>query len=281
VAAFHQAHDLSIHPNPQEHGKSAMPVGGALDFAKPYRLDRQMGGDIPFSTLFGAGENSTSSFTIDAPTTPPPSYWIGLSRPPPAPNWQRFAIERVRTRPPSAPNWRTLTRPPPAPNWQSHQEFLLQIPSTLPPSPPISNLGSLDSILSPFHRHVASPGQTCANLQSSLLASFPVFLQRKCIGQISHLDMDLELLDFILLFYGLLQISFLLSTLRHFRNGAKVFKKPFNSKIPLDASMALVVEGEKSLPQLRTTTTVTGTSFWRVTRARKSIAMTILNGKVL
>jgi hypothetical protein len=45
--------------------------------------------------------------------------------------------------------------------------------------------------------------------------------------------------------------------------------------------MALVVEGEKSLPQLRTTTTVIGTSFWRVMRAPKSIAMTILNGKVL
>jgi hypothetical protein len=61
----------------------------------------------------------------------------------------------------------------------------------------------------------------------------------------------------------------------------KSFQKTFQFKIPLDAAMALVVEGEKSLPQLRTTTTVTGTSFWRVTRARKSIAMTILNGKVL
>jgi hypothetical protein len=64
-----------------------------------------------------------------------------------------------------------------------------------------------------------------------------------------------------------LQISFLLSTLRHFQNGAKVFKKPFNSKIPLDASMALVVEWQKSLPQLRTTSTVTEMSFWRVKRA--------------
>jgi len=71
----------------------------------------------------------------------------------------------------------------------------------------------------------------------------------------------------ILQIINLLQISFLLSTLRHFRNGAKVFKKPFNSKIPLDASMALVVEWQKSLPQLRTTSTVTGMSFWRVKRA--------------
>jgi hypothetical protein len=81
--------------SPQEHGKLAMGEGGALDF--------DLGGDCPFSTFFGVGVTPVSNFSINDLTTPPPSYWIGLSRPPPAPNWQRFAIERARIRPPPAP----------------------------------------------------------------------------------------------------------------------------------------------------------------------------------
>jgi hypothetical protein len=41
------------------------------------------------------------------------SYWIGLGRPPPAPNWQLFADDLRRRRPPPKPNWRAFHRPSP------------------------------------------------------------------------------------------------------------------------------------------------------------------------
>jgi hypothetical protein len=128
---------LDFSSSPQEHGNFAMDKGGALDF--------DLGGDCPFSTIFGAGVTPVSTFTIDAPYKPPPSYWIGLSRPPPAPNWQRFAIERARTRPPPAPNWYAFFRPPPAPSWQNHHY------SSLPPTPPKSTtFRQLQTILCPI-----------------------------------------------------------------------------------------------------------------------------------
>jgi hypothetical protein len=67
---------------------------------------------------------------MDTPSRPPPSYWIGLSRPPPAPNWQRFSNDLGRNRPPPKPNWPISSHPPPTPSWQTHPMF-----ATLP-SPP-------------------------------------------------------------------------------------------------------------------------------------------------
>jgi hypothetical protein len=117
---------------------------------------------------------------------PPASYWIGLGRPPPAPDWQRFDNTLGRSRPPPKPNWRHHPRYRPAPilsNSPSNGlDHLLSIPlqSPLPPFPPISTKGNLPSIIS-------SPTCQHSVVDGSFLAS--IFAQRKFIGGFSRLQL--------------------------------------------------------------------------------------------
>jgi hypothetical protein len=220
--------------SPQEHGKLAMGEGGALDF--------DLGGVCPFSTFFGAGATPVSNFSINELTTPPPSYWIGLSRPPPAPNWQRFAIERARTRPPPAPNWRGFTRPPPAPNWQNSQGFeplLFQIPSLLPPAPPKSSNGIQHTVLPLHHRLALSPGLDCAIVHLVvalfLCENMFVFMQRKCI---KHIWILCETNNTCGL-YRQLQIQIPLICSRSFATRISWLEDPFRSISIMDTSICL------------------------------------------
>jgi hypothetical protein len=102
---------------PADHGKisegsvwSSRVLGGS-DAHLELALDC-LGGEF---TLPGVGDASSSGLRPgDAVLLPPPSYWIGLGRPPPAPNWQQFADDLGRRRPPPKPNWRPLLRPSPS-----------------------------------------------------------------------------------------------------------------------------------------------------------------------
>jgi hypothetical protein len=73
--------------------------------------------DESFALL--AQGNGGAPSDVPSVQVPPPAYWIGLGRPPPAPNWQVLA----QFGPPPTAYWIALGRPPPAPNW--------------PPSPPL------------------------------------------------------------------------------------------------------------------------------------------------
>jgi hypothetical protein len=75
-----------------------------------------------FALLY-QGSASTPS-DVSLAQVPPPAYWIGLGRPPPAPNW----IEVDSNLP--TPSLTALGRPPPAPNWH-----LLPHPLSLIPPP--------------------------------------------------------------------------------------------------------------------------------------------------
>jgi hypothetical protein len=91
-----------------------------------------LGGEF---TLPGAGEASPRRLLFgDTFLSPPPSYWIGLGRPPPAPNWQHFADDLGRRRPPPKPNWRAFHRQSPSTSRRTQV-------SKLPTSPPIPTTG--------------------------------------------------------------------------------------------------------------------------------------------
>jgi hypothetical protein len=150
-----------------EHGKQVQQGEGPLGFSSMGGKDCFIGADVDVASF---------SFKTDV-LPPPPSYWIGLGRPPPAPDWQRFDNTVGRSRPPPKPNWRQdyiyLWLPPTHQLSGLHQielGHLLPIQSyyeyELPPFPPISTLGSLHSIIPSFYRHVVSPGQTWPSLHS-------------------------------------------------------------------------------------------------------------------
>jgi hypothetical protein len=107
-----------------------------------------LGGEF---TLPGVGDASPCRFSFgDVFLLPPPSYWIGLCRPPPAPNWQQFADDLGRRRPPPKPNWRAVLRPPTFNSRRTHTTSVLDTSLSghhgcfpkLPTSPPISTTGS-------------------------------------------------------------------------------------------------------------------------------------------
>jgi hypothetical protein len=143
-----------------EHGKQVPQGEGPLNFSLMGGKDRS----------FGADADNTSTFFKTDVLPPPPSYWIGLGRPPPAPNWQRFDDTVGRSRPPPKPNWCQLILRPPTHLIQSNLHSIdpdhplsFRINCSLPPFPPISTTGSFKPILS-SHRHVVSPGQTWLSL---------------------------------------------------------------------------------------------------------------------
>jgi hypothetical protein len=144
------------------HGKQALQEGGALGSS-------QMGGEDSFT---GAGETA-QTFTFFV-SLPPPSYWIGLGRPPPAPDWQlRFDNDVGRSRPPPKPNWCNKVWPLPILVCRTHPSIDLDRQpyvhshATLPVIPPLSTLGNLPSILPTYHLGSFQPS---------------IFAQRICMG---------------------------------------------------------------------------------------------------
>jgi hypothetical protein len=131
-----------------------------------------------------------SNFTINAPSKPPPSYWIGLSRPPPAPNWRCFAIERART---AAHHLRLIDMPFSV----LCQHLLSKIIITLCCHPPLPNqqpLGSCRTILCPILAPL--PLRSCG----SKIPSIPFVLWiLNLLGFIGYTFMELFSLEILYL----------------------------------------------------------------------------------